>query len=67
MDILNDMLEQLRGRDRVKMAYESGVSLSTINKLLSGENTNPTLDTLTMLRAYLDKVESGNGTAGTGK
>jgi len=66
MNILDDLIKQLRGKDRVKIAYESGVSLSTLNKLLSGENTNPTLDTLTALRAYLDKEEKGNGTVGQG-
>lgn len=66
MNILDDLIKQLRGKDRVKIAYESGVSLSTLNKLLSGENTNPTLDTLTALRVYLDKEEKGNGTVGQG-
>lgn len=51
---LEELVNKLRGLDRVAMAYKTGVSLSTINKLLSGENTNPTFAVIAALHNYLE-------------
>lgn len=51
---LEELITKMRRLDRVATAYRTGVSLSTINKLLSGGNTNPTLAVITALRNYVE-------------
>ena len=55
--MMTDLLNEIRKHDRAEVSYKSGVSLSTLNLLLSGANKNPTIATLNKLRAFLDQKE----------
>ena len=63
--MMTDLLAEIRKHDRAEISYKSGVSLSTLNLLLSGANKNPTIATLNKLRAFLDQKEQENVTAST--
>lgn len=63
--MMTDLLNEIRKHDRAEVSYKSGVSLSTLNLLLSGANKNPTIATLNKLRAFLDQKEQENVTAST--
>ena len=58
--MMTDLLSEIRKHDRAEVSYKSGVSLSTLNLLLSGANKNPTIATLNKLRAFLDQKEQEN-------
>ena len=58
--MMTDLLNEIRKHDRAEVSYKSGVSLSTLNVLLSGANKNPTIATLNKLRAFLDQKEQEN-------
>lgn len=58
--MMTDLLNEIRKHDRAEVSYKSGVSLSTLNLLLSGANKNPTIATLNKLRAFLDQKEQEN-------
>ena len=53
--MLSELIETLKKYDRAEIAYKSGVSIGTINALLSGANTNPNLKTLTALQDFVEK------------
>ena len=59
--VLTDLIARLTPYKREEIAYLSGVSISTVNKIMSGAETNPTLDTLTALSDFADKKERDNG------
>ena len=63
--MMTDLLSEIRKHDRAEVSYKSGVSLSTLNLLLSGANKNPTIATLNKLRAFLDQKEQENVATGT--
>ena len=63
--MMTDLLNEIRKHDRAEVSYKSGVSLSTLNLLLSGANKNPTIATLNKLRAFLDQKEQENESAST--
>ena len=63
--MMTDLLNEIRQHDRAEVSYKSGVSLSTLNLLLSGANKNPTIATLNKLRAFLDQKEQENEPTGT--
>ena len=63
--MMTDLLNEIRKHDRAEVSYKSGVSLSTLNLLLSGANKNPTIATLNKLRAFLDQKEQENVTTST--
>lgn len=65
--MMAELLAEVRKHDRAEVSYKTGVSLSTLNTLLSGANQNPTIATLNKLRAFLDKKEAENGTTEQGK
>lgn len=50
--MLDDLLEVMRKHDRVEMAYKSGVSIHTINRLMCGQDKNPTIKTVEALRKF---------------
>lgn len=52
--MLKELIAELRKHDRAEIAFKSGVSLGTINTLISGANKDPKLSTLTALRAFVD-------------
>lgn len=53
--MLNKLVEDLRPYSRTDIAYESGVSIATVNGIMSGKNKNPTLLVLDALRQFADK------------
>lgn len=55
--MLDELLAAMRRYDRVDMAYKSGVSIHTINRLMSGADSNPTIKTVEALRKYCDEQE----------
>lgn len=55
--MLDDLLEAMRKHDRVEMAYKSGVSIHTINRLMCGQDKNPTIKTVEALRKFCDEKE----------
>lgn len=57
--MLEELIEELKKHDRTEIAYKSGVSASTIDKLMCGAQTNPKLGTLQALRKFLDDKEAG--------
>lgn len=56
-NILQDLMNRLAPYKREEVAFRSGVSISTVNKLFSGAETNPTLETLTALANFADMKE----------
>lgn len=55
--MLAELIEELKQHDRAEIAFKSGVSSSTLDKIMCGANTNPTLSTLTALRKFLDEKD----------
>lgn len=53
--MMEELLAEVRKHDRAEVSYKTGVSLSTLNTLLSGSNKNPTVATLNKLRKFLDE------------
>ena len=57
--MIENLLKELRKYDRAEIAYKSGVSIGTINALMSGANKDPKLSTITALKEFLEsKKES---------
>jgi len=54
MTYLEKILAEIRQYPREEVAYKSGVSLGTLNTLLSGANTNPTTQTVARLIDFLE-------------
>lgn len=52
--MLKELIAELKKYDRTEIAYKSGVSASTLDKILCGANTNPKLSTLEALQGFLD-------------
>lgn len=52
--MLEELIEELRSHDRAEIAYKAGVSVSTVDKILSGANKDPKLSTVIALRKFLD-------------
>lgn len=55
--MLEELIEELKKHDRTEIAYKSGLSIGTVNQIMSGANKNPTLATLNALRGFLDGKE----------
>lgn len=55
--MLEELIEELKKHDRTEIAYKSGLSIGTVNQIMSGANKNPTLATLNALREFLDEKE----------
>lgn len=52
--MLEELIEELKKYDRAEISYKSGVSIGTVNTIMSGANKDPKLSTLTALRAFVD-------------
>lgn len=52
--ILDELLERLRPYRREDIASKTGLSMSTVNKIMSGENRNPSLQTLDKLNSFVE-------------
>lgn len=58
--MLEELITELRKHDRAEIAYKSGVSLGTINHLLSGAARDPKLSTVQALQSFLEeKIREG--------
>lgn len=55
--ILDELLERLRPYRREDIASETGLSMSTVNKIMSGENRNPSLQTLEKLSNFAESAK----------
>lgn len=53
--MLEELIAELRKHDRAEIAFKSGVSLGTINGLLSGANKDPKLSTITALQGFVEQ------------
>ena len=53
--MLEELIAELRKHDRAEIAYKSGVSLGTINHLMSGANRDPKLSTVQALQNFLEQ------------
>lgn len=56
--MLENLITRLKKHPRDEVSYKSGVSRGTLDRLLSGENTNPTIKTVGKLNDYLEKKEN---------
>lgn len=52
--MLEELIEELKKYDRAEISYKSGVSIGTVNTIMSGANKDPKLSTLTALRSFVD-------------
>lgn len=52
--MLQQIVEQLKTRNLMRVSLETGVSLVTLQNLVAGRNTNPTWRTLEALEKYLN-------------
>ena len=59
--MLEELMAEVRKHDRAEVAYKSGVSIATLEGLLSGRNKNPKLSTMQALRGFLDQKEKEAG------
>lgn len=59
--MLQELIKELRKHDRAEIAFKSGVSLGTINTLISGSNRDPKLSTLNALQAFIDMKKQEQG------
>ena len=55
--ILDELLERLRPYRREDIASKTGLSMSTVNKIMSGENRNPSLQTLEKLNNFAESAK----------
>ena len=53
--MLEELIAELRKHDRAEISYKSGVSLGTINHLLSGARRDPKLSTVQALQNFLEQ------------
>lgn len=53
--MLAELVAELKKYDRAEIAYKSGVSLATLNNIMSGANTNPTIKTVSMLQEFVER------------
>lgn len=53
--VVNELLERLRKYRREDIASKTGLSMSTVNKIMSGENNNPSLQTLEKLSKFAEE------------
>ena len=56
--MLKQMVLDLQKYDRTEIAYKSGVSIHTLNRIMSGQNDNPTIKTVEALRGFIDSKEN---------
>lgn len=55
--MLEELIAELRKHDRAEIAYKSGVSLGSINHLLSGAARDPKLSTVQALQKFLEEKD----------
>lgn len=55
--MLEELVERLAKCDVAEIAYKTGLSISTVSKILSGTNKNPNLKTVEALQEFLRNKE----------
>lgn len=55
--MLSELIERLRKYRRSEIAEKSGVSIHTLNIIMSGANDNPTIKTVAALENFLKEKE----------
>lgn len=55
--MLDELVESLRNYKRKDIAEKTGLSICTVNFIMSGRNKNPRLDTILALQEYITKQE----------
>lgn len=58
--MLSELIERLRKYRRSEIAEKSGVSIYTLNIIMSGANDNPTIKTVAALENFLKEKEKDN-------
>lgn len=58
--MLSELIERLRKYRRSEIAEKSGVSIYTLNIIMSGANDNPTIKTVAALENFLKEKEQEN-------
>ena len=59
--MLQELIAELRKHDRAEIAFKSGVSIGTINTLISGANKDPKLSTVQALQAFIETKQQEQG------
>ena len=55
--MLSELIEKLRKYRRSEIAEKSGVSIYTLNTIMSGANDNPTIKTVEALQRFVEEKE----------
>ena len=55
--MLSELVEKLRKYSRAEIVERSGVSLGTLNVIMSGANDNPTIKTVEALQRFVETKE----------
>lgn len=55
--MLSELVEKLRKYSRAEIVERSGVSLGTLNVIMSGANDNPTIKTVEALQRFVEEKE----------
>lgn len=55
--MLSELVEKLRKYSRAEIVDRSGVSLGTLNVIMSGANDNPTIKTVEALQRFVEEKE----------
>ena len=63
--MLQNIIEQLKAHNLMRVSLATGVSLVTLQNLVAGRNTNPTWRTIEALDKFLKK-EQGHEHSGKG-
>lgn len=53
--MLKELIDEIRKYQREEVAYKTGISIGTLNSLLCGRNTNPTIKTVIALQKFLEE------------
>lgn len=55
--MIEGILDEVRKYNRTEVAYKTGLSISTLNNILGGRNTNPTLETVEKLQNFIKEKQ----------
>ena len=56
--MLEELVNKLRQYNRIEVSYKTGLSLSTLNNLMCGKSTNPTIETVEKLNDFIRSKEN---------
>lgn len=55
--MLEKLIQDLNKHNPDEVVYKSGVSRQTLNNIMKGRNTNPTIKTVAALQRFIDSKE----------